>query len=141
MAVSDSCVNVFSPLSFMTLPPQKRRRKKLTCDTWHLTRDMWHVTCDTWDVTCDTWHMTCDMWHVVRGEHSLKILTSWPLLFVFLRTNFRQSLIFKIRQKSTTESILVLTGCTLSFEISWLNLDYQIKTLHIEAIPRYIRDS
>ena len=24
-------------------------------------------------MTCDTWHMTRDTWHVLGGEHSLKI--------------------------------------------------------------------
>ena len=29
------------------------------------------------NVTCDTWHMTYDMWYVVGGEHSLKICDLW----------------------------------------------------------------
>ena len=33
----------------------KKKKKIVTCDTWHVTRDTWHVT---WR---DTWHMTCDM--------------------------------------------------------------------------------
>ena len=30
---------------------KKKKEKKVTCDTWHLTRDTWHMTYDTWHVT------------------------------------------------------------------------------------------
>ena len=43
---------------------KKKRKKIVTCDTWH-------VTCDTWR---DTWHMTCDKFG--GGEYALK--TSAP---------------------------------------------------------------
>ena len=33
-------------------------------------------------MTGDRWHVICDMWHVVGGEHSLKILAPYLLLFV-----------------------------------------------------------
>ena len=35
-----------------------KKKKKITCDMWHVTGDMWHVTRDMWHVTCDTWHVT-----------------------------------------------------------------------------------
>ena len=41
------------------------QRKKITCDTWHVTRDMWHWTRDTW--------------HVWGGEHSPTIFSSLAL--------------------------------------------------------------
>ena len=31
------------------------RKRKITCDTGHVTHDMWHVTCNTWHVTCNIW--------------------------------------------------------------------------------------
>ena len=40
---------------------KKEKKKKVTCDMWHV----------TW--THDTWHVICDMWQVGGPEHSLKI--------------------------------------------------------------------
>ena len=35
-----------SPAKLHHFVPQKKK-KKVTCDTWHVTRDTWHMTCDT----------------------------------------------------------------------------------------------
>ena len=64
------------PISSTALSGKKRKKKKLTRDTWHVTRDTWHVTRDTWHVTHDTlggWTFSqnfsslaltvCDLWY------------------------------------------------------------------------------
>ena len=65
------------------------KKKKMTCDTWHVTRDMWHVTCDTWHVAHlgGGWTYSqnfsslaltvCDLWYYEDLEEKDDSVTEW----------------------------------------------------------------
>ena len=62
------------------------KKKKMTCDTWHVTRDKWHVTRDTWHITHDTWHVTCDTFGGgVNVLSKFQLPSSYYLWFMILR--------------------------------------------------------
>ena len=50
----------------------KKERKKVTCNTWHVTRDMWR----------DTWHMTCDMFGGANILSKFRLPSSYGLWFM-----------------------------------------------------------
>ena len=52
----------------------RKKKKIVTCDTWHVTRDTWH----------DTWHMTCDMFGGVNILSKFQLPSSYGLWFMIL---------------------------------------------------------
>ena len=83
--------------------PKKTRRgspvddRPSTNKLHHFVRKKKKVTCDTWHVTRDTWHLTPDMWHVTRlGEVKIlskfQLSSSYLLWFMILWRCFRKRL-------------------------------------------------
>ena len=67
---------------------EKNKKKKVTCDTWHVTRDIWNVTCNMWHVTCcGGWPLSqnfnslalliCDLWYFKDQEEKAHWLNQW----------------------------------------------------------------